>query len=127
MNKRKATILCFILILASALFCCKKSPTTPNADILELPVIWTNTDTFTFSASAENGNPGSQILKIKNSGKNTLDYNISTDAEWLRVYKNTGSSTPTIFSISSSNLAGPDGNRRTCFNNKLFRCFVKAH
>jgi hypothetical protein len=85
-------ILLTILIVSILVFC-KKTPTTPNADVLNRPVIWVNTFELTFAASKAGDNPAPQVLKIKNSGKETLNYAISTGAAWISVAEENGTST----------------------------------
>jgi hypothetical protein len=71
---------------------CKKNPIIPNAEELTRPVIWLNTSELAFSASESGGNPAAQVFQVKNSGKNTLQYSISDDADWLSVEPGTGTS-----------------------------------
>jgi Viral BACON domain len=80
---------CFLLL---APLSCKKSPTMPNADVLNRPVIWLNTSEVSFAAYEAGGNPAAQSFKVKNSGKNSLKYDVSDDAEWLSVEPASGSS-----------------------------------
>ena len=81
-------VLLFLLFPLS----CKKNPITPNADILNRPVIWLNTAEVSFAAYEAGGNPAAQSFKVKNSGKNVLQYNVSDDADWLSVEPASGSS-----------------------------------
>ena len=46
-----------------------------------------------FVASSGGANPAPQVIKIKNSGQQTLNYSITDDANWLDVTPATGSST----------------------------------
>ena len=80
---------CFFLITPLP---CKKAPITPNADVLNRPVIWLNTTEVSFAAYEAGGNPAAQAFKVKNSGKNTLQYSVSDDAQWLSVEPASGSS-----------------------------------
>ena len=48
---------------------------------------------LTFSGKEGGSNPSSQSIVIKNSGKGTLDYTISDDADWFGVSPGSGSST----------------------------------
>jgi hypothetical protein len=48
---------------------------------------------FTFTASEIGANPSTQILKIKNTGVETLNYTISDNANWLIISPTSGSST----------------------------------
>lgn len=81
----------FIALLIA--FACKKNPTVPNAEVLTRPVIWVNMFEMTFAASAIGENPVSQILKVKNSGQQTLNYSISADQDWVSVLEDNGTST----------------------------------
>jgi hypothetical protein len=81
------------LFFLLASFSCKKSPTIPNAQELNRPVIWLDTTELSFTAFALGGNPSSQVLSVKNVGKNNLQYAISDDADWLSVEPPNGSST----------------------------------
>jgi len=87
----------FWLILISFLFlfpsfACKKDPTMPNAEVLNRPVIWLDTSEVSFTAYEHGGNPAAQEFQVKNNGKNTLEYSVSDDADWLRVEPASGSS-----------------------------------
>lgn len=64
----------------------------PNVDVLNRPVIWLNTSEVSFAAYEAGGNPAAQSFKVKNSGKNSLKYDVSDDAEWLSVEPVSGSS-----------------------------------
>jgi hypothetical protein len=90
--KRVCRTLLFSSVFLFALNC-KKNPITPNADDLNRPVIWLNTFDLAFLAYEAGGNPAAQFVRIKNSGKNTLQYSISDDADWLTVEPASGSST----------------------------------
>ncbi len=77
---------------------CKKSPSAPDSDVWELPVIWVNTFGLTFSVSEFAANPSTQTLSIKNIGSRTLAYTISDDAnfynyDWLTISPSSGTST----------------------------------
>jgi len=87
--------LCQTALFSLVLLCplsCKKNPITPSTDDLLRPVIWLNTFELSFSAYESGGNPAAQVLKIKNSGKNTLQYTLSDDADWLSVEPTSGTS-----------------------------------
>ncbi len=71
---------------------CKKNPIMPDAEELTRPVIWVNAFEFEFAAYEAGPNPSDQILKVKNSGLNTLEYSISDDANWLSVDPASGTS-----------------------------------
>ncbi len=83
-------IVCLLLFIC--LPACKKSPTTPNAEILNRPVIWADSFEISFTAAANGNNPEPQVLKIKNSGKQVLDYTLTTDADWMEVIEKSGTS-----------------------------------
>ena len=76
------------------------------------PVIWLNTFELSFSAYESGGNPAAQVFKIKNSGKNTLQYTISDDADWISVEPGTGSSSGQLVEhtilINKAGLAARD-------------------
>ncbi len=91
MLQRLSQTALFSLLLLGALTC-KKNPITPNAEELTRPVIWLNTFELSFTAYESGGNPGGQVLKIKNSGQNTLQYTVSDDADWLSVEPSSGTS-----------------------------------
>jgi len=76
--------------------CKKTNPTTVEVENLTKPVIWTNTFDLTFAASTAGTNPTPQVLKIKNSGQNTINYTLSTDADWLSIKSDSGSSSGQI-------------------------------
>ena len=92
-HKRNLWIV-FILLLISTLPIahCKKNSTTPNMDVLASPVIWLNTNSIAFTASANGANPSSQTLQIKNSGQQTLNYALSSESEWVSISPTEGSS-----------------------------------
>lgn len=76
--------------------CKKTNPTMPEVENLTKPVIWVNTFELTFAASTAGANPTPQVLKIKNSGQNTINYTLSEDADWLTIKSDSGSSTGQI-------------------------------
>ncbi|MCK4495162.1 MAG: BACON domain-containing protein, partial [Candidatus Aminicenantes bacterium] len=57
------------------------------------PYIQLNRSLFYFFAFARGDNPGSQTFRIKNSGAQTLNYQISSNKSWLKVSPAQGSST----------------------------------
>jgi hypothetical protein len=59
---------------------------------LALPVISLSTSSILASAS-RNSNPTSSSFTIRNSGRGTLSYSISSNASWMRVSPSTGTST----------------------------------
>lgn len=84
-----------VALMAFPLFSssCKKSPTIPNAQELNRPVIWLDATELSFTAFALGGNPSAKVIGVKNVGKNNLQYSISDDADWLSVEPPNGSST----------------------------------
>jgi hypothetical protein len=92
MRRRRVKISGFLVFLLMLSFSCKKSPVTPSPDDLLRPVIWLSSFEFSFTAYESGGNPEAQALRIKNSGKNTLQYSFSDDADWLSVEPGSGSS-----------------------------------
>jgi hypothetical protein len=109
-----AAVLVLLLLFLTGLPACKKSPISPDAELLNRPIIWLNTTDFAFSASEAAPHPAPQELSIKNSGKGTLKYSISADASWLSVEPADGTSagqtnTHTV-SIDASGLAARDAN-----------------
>ena len=88
-----APILSLLFSLCLALLPgCQKSPISPDAELLDRPIIWMDAAEVIFSASEAAPDPASQELKIKNSGKSTLKYAVSDDAAWLTVNPSEGSS-----------------------------------
>lgn len=81
----------FFCLLSS--FSCKKNPVIPNAEELSRPVIWLNAFEFSFTAYQSAGDPAAQVFQVKNIGKDTLQYSISDDADWISVEPPSGSST----------------------------------
>lgn len=57
------------------------------------PMIRLNKQSLFFEAMAGEANPPTQGFKIKNSGEETLNYQISTDKDWISVYPESGDST----------------------------------
>lgn len=77
---------------------CKKSATSPDSEVWELPVIWVDTFGVSFTVSKYAATPSTQILSIKNIGNRTLAYTISDDAnfydyDWLTISPTSGTST----------------------------------
>ena len=73
--------------------------------------IWVSPQGISFTAKTGK-NPAAQTLRIKNSGSGTLAYEIATDAAWLNVTPESGTSSGEekshTVSIASANL--PEGN-----------------
>jgi len=59
----------------------------------EPPKIWVSPKELFFSAEEGGTNPASNTLSIKNSGKGTLNYILTTDSSWLDVLPKSGVST----------------------------------
>ena len=91
---------------------CKKSPITPDTEALIRPIIWLNSTEVSFTAFESGPNPSGQTLKIKNSGQNTLKYEISHDADWVSVEPPSGTSSSQMnehtIVIDKSGLAAQD-------------------
>jgi hypothetical protein len=92
--KGVALLICLSLFFPAN---CKKSPTEPDADVWELPVIWVDTFDLSFTVSEFAANPSTQVLGIKNVGSRTLAYTISDDADyydydWLTISPSSGTS-----------------------------------
>jgi hypothetical protein len=86
------------LFFVIAAFCvlassqCKKSPITPDTETLVRPIIWLNSTEVSFTAFESGPNPAGQMIKIKNSGQNSLKYEILEDADWVSVEPPSGTS-----------------------------------
>jgi len=91
---------------------CKKQSTVPDVSDLTRPVIWLDLFNMSFATYEVGPNPSSKILKIKNSGQQTLDYTLTDDADWLSFSPEGGSSTGQIIehaiSINKEGLAAQD-------------------
>ena len=96
MKKITRCSLAFMIILLIPQINCKKQSTTPNVNDLTRPVIWLNQFSMSFAAYEKGPNPSSQILQIKNSGQQSLDYTLSADADWVKFSPDTGTSTGQI-------------------------------
>ncbi len=111
-KKTAQFILFFLVLLVIFQTGCKKNPMAPDMEDFTRPVIWINAFEMSFTASEASANSSSQILKVKNSGINTLTYSISDDADWLSVSPPNGSSTGQILehlvSIDKSGLEAQD-------------------
>src|SRR4030042_6737284 len=77
------------LFLLSLLLANCKGPSTVDTH----PVIWVNSYSISFSASEFGPNASAQTLQIKNTGIETLSYDITDDANWLSISPANGSST----------------------------------
>jgi len=113
MFSRNIGILLALFLFSFFQLCCKKEcPTSPIVQDETHPVIWIDTLNMSFTASTSGSNPSSQILKIKNSGVETLNYSISDDAEWLTCDPPNGSSSGNVVehtvSINKSGLSEQD-------------------
>jgi Viral BACON domain/Cohesin domain len=112
-GRRRVSVMLLLLMLALVpLSHCKKNPTSPDAALLERPIIWLNASEISFAASPSGPVPAPQELRIKNSGKNTLKYTISDDVSWLSVSPVDGSSTGQVnghaVSVDASGLPAGD-------------------
>jgi hypothetical protein len=88
----KHLIIIFSILLIITSFSCKKNSTSPQVDSLTKPVIWLNTFEMSFSVIKSERNPEPQVLEIKNTGIDTLSYDLSCEADWLEVDPMSGSS-----------------------------------
>lgn len=104
--------LILILILCIPHTSCKKQSTTPVIDDLTRPVIWMDQHSIYFSAIEQGPNPSSQTLKIKNSGEQTLEYALSSDADWVHFSPDSGKSTDQpndhTISVNKAGMAAQD-------------------
>jgi len=109
---RTPVLLLLLLLGLIPLPHCKKTPLSPDADLLERPVIWLNAWVIAFTASEAGPIPTPQELRIKNSGKNSLKYTISDDAPWLSISPADGSSTGQVnghaVAVDASGMSGRD-------------------
>jgi hypothetical protein len=107
-------VLPLLLLLLLPLARCKKTPISPDAALLERPIIWLNSADLSFTGYEAGSNPAPQELRIKNSGKSTLKYTISDDAAWLSVAPADGTSAGQInahaVAIDLNGLTGRDAN-----------------
>lgn len=91
---------------------CKKQSTVPDVSDLTRPVIWLNLFNMSFATYEVGPNPSSQILKVRNSGQQTLEYTLTDDADWLSVSPESGASTGQInehtISIEKGGLTAQD-------------------
>ena len=105
-------ILTLLLLCLIPLPHCKKTPISPDASLLERPIIWLNSDDISFVASETGPIPAPQEIRIKNSGKNTLKYTVADDVPWLSISPADGSSTGQInghtLSVDASGMTGQD-------------------
>ena len=90
--RRSPLVFAFVLFLLAPVPACKKSPITPDAENLTRPIIWLNPSELAVTAAEFGPNPSGQTLKVKNSGQNTLKYEISDDADWVTVEPASGTS-----------------------------------
>jgi len=76
------------------------------------PVIWLSAFELSFTASEFGPSPSTQVLKIKNSGIESLSYNIQDDANWLTITPANGSSSGQIqehtIAVDKAGLVGRD-------------------
>ncbi len=77
-----------VFFLFSFLLAACKGPSSVDTH----PVIWVNSYSFSFSSSEFGPNAPAQVLQVKNSGIETLSYDITDDAAWLSISPANGSS-----------------------------------
>lgn len=92
----RLTLIISILLSVSSVHCKKKGPTSPDVDDLTKPVIWLSLSQISYTATESGPNPSDQKFQAKNSGKGTLNYTITDDAEWLSCAPPSGSSTGNV-------------------------------
>jgi hypothetical protein len=74
-----------------------------------VPSITIEPASFNFTAEQEGINPSSQTLNIRNSGSGTLSWSASSDADWLILNPDSGSSTGELDNVTLSvNISGMD-------------------
>jgi hypothetical protein len=95
-KQAKFYLILFFIFPVIFLSGCKKTPTTPEVEAFTRPIIWLNSFEMSFSASKTGSAPPPKILKVKNSGQQTLEYTISDDASWLVIQPESGTSTGQI-------------------------------
>lgn len=83
--RRVPLVFILTLLLLAPVPGCKKSPFVPDTEELKRPVIWLSVSEASFTASQFGPNPSNQTFKVKNSGQNSLNYEISDDADWMTV------------------------------------------
>ena len=101
-NKRTKLVLLFLFLLIISIINCKKTPTTPDAELLTRPIIWMNLFDLAFTATKTGSNPSSRVLQVKNAGQGSLCYTISDDSDWLTVSPPEGTSTGEVIEHSVS-------------------------
>ena len=92
----KNLIFLFFILAIIVPFGCKKNSTAPQVDSLTRPVIWLNSFEMSFAAVKSEGNPEPQILQIKNTGIDTLNYDITCEEDWIEVEPSKGTSSGEI-------------------------------
>ncbi len=113
-GRRPAPVMRLSLLLLSIVLlglpACKRDPVSPDAAVLERPIIWLSATELTFTASEANPRPATQELRIRNSGKNSLKYTVSGDASWLSISPADGTSSGQVNShivtVDASGMAG---------------------
>jgi hypothetical protein len=113
MYPRRIPLSLIVLLLLTISVCnCKKNPITSDPESLTRPVIWLNVFEMAFAAAETGPNPLSQVLRIKNAGQGTLKYDISADADWLKVEPAGGSSSGQAYehavTVNKTGLAAQD-------------------
>jgi len=107
MNRKRCfpvLLLGVILLLTSLLVGCAQ-PTPPAS-----PTIAFSPSSLSFSAEEGGANPASKTLSISNSGGGTLDWTVTTDANWVSLSPTSGASTGESDSVTvSANIYGMDG------------------
>ena len=111
-NKNNVLSLMIITLLVFIQISCFKVPQAPEAEESLSPVIWVSVFDLYFTASEIGQNPPSQMIQIKNSGVDTLDYSLSVDVDWTSFSPDGGPSSGNIIehtiSIDKSSLQAQD-------------------
>lgn len=96
-----------LLLASSIIGCAEPMPSSP-------PTITAGPSSISFDAQLGEANPASQTLSVWNSGDGTLNWSVSTNADWLILSPASGSSTGEIDNIALSvDMHGMDAGNYT--------------
>lgn len=96
---KRSLLLGLALLLLGSIVACEQAASSITIE----PV------SFNFTAEQEGINPSSQTLNIRNSGSGTLTWSASSDADWLILNPDSGSSTGELDNVTLSvNISGMD-------------------
>ena len=82
---------------------------------LDPPVLKVATENLSFMGQAEGANPPSQRVKIENAGGSSMNWQVSTDTNWLQVRPNKGilqSEQSTMVTVSASLATLSEGTKQ---------------